>query len=91
MEYIWLAIGIALAGFFIGEGLKSLGSKTNAADYYYFLKEEELSYYVNLTAKEIEQFLQEHPDAPKVNLNGTVYYPVKQFQDWLKQIDLLSK
>lgn len=83
VEAAILAIGIAFAGFFIGEGLKRQGSMKNEAGYYYFLQEHELVQYVNLNTQDIAQFLKDHPDAPKVVINGKTYYPAKQFQQWL--------
>lgn len=85
-DTVILAIGIALAGYFIGEGLKRQGSRKNEAGYYYFLQQHELTQYINLNDKEIAQFLKDHPEAPKVIINGKAYYPAKQFQKWLTEL-----
>lgn len=38
-EALIIALGIAFAGYFIGEGLKRQGSMKNETGYYYFLQE----------------------------------------------------
>lgn len=81
-EALIIALGIAFAGYFIGEGLKRQGSMKNEAGYYYFLKEHELTQFINLTDKDIAQFLKDHPEVPKVEINGKAFYPAKQFQQW---------
>lgn len=91
MEFIWIAIGLAVLGYFIGEGLRNFGNPEKDSNYHYFLKEHELHYYVNLSENEIKQLLREYPGAPKVVLNGNTYYPLKKFQDWLHTIELNNK
>lgn len=86
MDALLIALGLALGGYFIGEGLKRQGSKKNETDYYYFLQEHELTQWINLNTKELEQFLKNHPEAPKVIINGKTYYPAKQFKKWLTEL-----
>ena len=88
MEFIWIAIGLALLGYFIGDGLRNFGNPKKDSSYHYFLKENELHYYINLSETEIQELLLNYPGAPKVLLNGNTYYPLRQFQDWLHTIEL---
>ena len=88
MEFIWIAIGLALLGYFIGDGLKNFGNPKQDSSYYYFIKENELQYYINLSETEIQELLLKYPGAPKVILNGNTYYSLEQFQDWLNTIEL---
>lgn len=78
-----LAIGIALMGYFIGKGLHNLGQPEKGRNYHYFIKENELEFYLNLSKIEIEELLRKYPDAPRLELNGKKYYPQKQFMEWL--------
>jgi len=88
MEFIWIAIGLALLGYFIGDGLKNFGNPKQDSSYYYFIKENELQYYINLSETEIQELLLKYPGAPKVILNGNTYYSLERFQDWLHTIEL---
>ncbi|MFS0782040.1 DNA-binding protein [Bacillus sp. 1P06AnD] len=83
MDFFWIAVGLAGLGYFIGDGLRHIGNPKKVTKYFVFIKENELHYYVNLSRKEIKELLNEFPDAPKVVLNGKVYYPSRQFQEWL--------
>ena len=91
MEFIWVAIGLTVLGYFIGEGLRNFGNPKKDSSYHYFLKETELHYYINLSASEIKELLLNYPGAPKVLLNGNTYYPLRQFQHWLHTIELNNK
>ncbi|MEG0260608.1 MAG: DNA-binding protein [Lysinibacillus sp.] len=88
INLIWIGVGLVILGYFIADGLRNFGNPKKGSNYFYFLKENELHYYVNLSEKEIKELLREYPGAPKVVLNGNTYYPTKQFQDWLHTIEL---
>ncbi len=82
-----LALGVALMGYFIGNGLKNMGKQEKRNAFSYFIKESDLAYYVNLDKHEMKDLLKKYPDAPKIELNGTTYYPYRQFMDWISSID----
>ena len=54
MDFIWIAIGLALLGYFIGDGLKNFGNPKQGSCYYDFIKENELQYYINLSESEFK-------------------------------------
>jgi len=83
MNFFWVAVGLALMGYFIGNGLKNFGRPDKTPTYYMFIKESDLEFYLNLSKEEVEELLNKHPDAPKIELKGTTYYPYKQFMEWL--------
>ncbi|MGN1401361.1 MAG: DNA-binding protein [Bacillus sp. (in: firmicutes)] len=85
--FFWLGVGLALLGYFIGDGLRHFQIPKKTAKYQVFLKENELHYYVSLNRKELKELLNQYPDAPKIVLDGKVYYPSKQFQDWLASLE----
>ena len=88
MEFIWIAIGLTILGYFIGDGLRNFGNPKKDSSYYYFIKENELHYYTNLSENELQELLLKYPGAPKVVLNGCTYYSLSRFQDWLHTIEL---
>ncbi|RLL48327.1 DNA-binding protein [Oceanobacillus piezotolerans] len=84
---VLLAVGLTLMGYFIGKGLQNMGHPEKGQNYHLFLKESELEFYLNLDKNEITELLRRNPDAPKINLNGTTYYPYRQFMDWVSSND----
>ena len=91
MEFIWIAIGLAVLGYFISDGLRNFGNPKKDTSYYYFIKENQLHYYINLSETETQELLLKYPGAPKVLLNGNTYYSLKRFQDWLHTLELNNK
>ena len=88
IDFFWVAVGLAALGYFVGDGLKNLNTAPKGSGYYTLIKESELHYYVNLNKDEVKELLEKHPDAPKIQLKGTTYYPYQQFMDWLSSNDL---
>lgn len=83
---IAVAIGLAIMGYFIGNGLKNIGKHDDAHPAYNLIRQEDLSMYLSLNPAEIDDLLKKYPDAPRLTLNGTTYYPYKQFVTWLAAI-----
>lgn len=77
---VLIAIGLTLMGYFIGNGLRKLG---HADKHNFLIQESELALHLNLNQKEVEELLSKYSDAPKIELKGTVYYPYKQFMEWV--------
>lgn len=89
MEFFWLAVGIALMGYFIGDGLKYINRpKKKSSSTPTLIKEEDLPYYVQLTKKELEDLFKKHPNVPKIKLDGKNFYHYEQFCDWLDSEEL---
>lgn len=81
-----IGVGLAIMGKYIGNGLQNFRKPKKEVDYYTFLKESDLEMLLNLSTNEIKALLNEHPDIPKITLNGTTYYPKKQFVEWVASI-----
>jgi len=79
---VLLAVGLTLMGYFIGKGLQNMG-QPDKGYYNHFIKESDLEFYLNLDKKEIEELLERYPNVPKIELNGTNYYPYNQFMEWV--------
>ncbi|WP_040982840.1 hypothetical protein [Oceanobacillus jeddahense] len=73
---------------FIGKGLQHFSRPETNKHYNTFIKKSDLEFYVNLNKDEIEDLLRKYPDAPKVELNGTTYYPYAQFMEWVSSKEL---
>lgn len=92
MGFIWLSIGIAVAGYFIGDGLKNFSnpSAKNVMDFleeedeYELIKEKDLHYFIGISKEDTKALIQRYPDIPSVELNGTLYFSKIKLLEWLK-------
>lgn len=86
-----IAIGIAVAGYFIGDGLrnfknpsvKSLLDSFEEDDEHELIKESDVHYFIGISKKDAQSLIQEHSDIPHVMINGNVYYPKAKLRKWL--------
>ncbi|MFS0864790.1 DNA-binding protein [Fredinandcohnia sp. 179-A 10B2 NHS] len=97
MGLLFLGIGIALAGYFIGDGMKNFNNPQAKGvlehleedDLDELIKEKDIHYYIGVSKEDAKQLVSEHPDIPHIVLNGTVYYPKTKLRKWL--LDLGDK
>lgn len=90
-ELIFIAAGIAFAGYCIGDGLKNfknpnaknLIDSLNDEDEHELIKENDVHYFMGISKEEAKSLIQEHPDIPHVYISGKVYYPKKKLRKWL--------
>lgn len=91
-NYFILALGIAAAGYFIGEGLKNfkrpdvLDSLDD--DDYELINERDVHYFMGISKEDAKSLIQEHPDIPHILINGKVYYPKAQLREWLMNLGM---
>lgn len=84
LDFFWLAIGLAVLGYFISDGLKNFKNPQASSDEYpTLIKEKDLHFHIGLSKTEVQDLLNRYPDAPKIVLEGTNYYPYQQFLKWL--------
>lgn len=88
----WLAIGIALAGYCIGDGLKNFKnpSAKTMMDYLAedneLIKEKDLHYSIGISKEDTKALIEKYPDIPSVELNGTLYFPRIKLREWMKSL-----
>ncbi|WP_026570681.1 MULTISPECIES: hypothetical protein [Sediminibacillus] len=93
-DFFWLAIGIAAAGYFIGEGLKNFKNPETKGlldtfsddDDQQLLKESEVHYFMGITKEDAKSLKEDFPDIPHIIINHKVYYPKAKLKEWLKDI-----
>lgn len=83
ISFFWIGIGLAALGYFIGDGLKNFKKPKNVPSSPTLIKKSDLHLYLDLSKDEVEDLLSKHPLAPKIELNGTTYYPYQQLMEWL--------
>ncbi|WP_100372075.1 DNA-binding protein [Bacillus sp. FJAT-45037] len=94
MDFLYLALGIAAAGYFIGEGIKNINnpSSKNLMDYFdeendhQLINQKDVHHELGVSKEDATNLIAEHPDIPHIELNGTVYYPKAKLKEWVKGV-----
>lgn len=92
-----LAIGIALAGYFIGDGLKNMHNPDAKSflhklddddddEEHELLSERDVHYFMGISKQDVKALIQEHPDIPHIIINGKPYYPKAKLREWLLKL-----
>lgn len=95
ISFLSLAIGIAVAGYFIGNGLRNFKNPVpkeidqafndDLSDVYGpLLSESDVHHYLGISKKDVHDLLHKYPDIPHIELNGNVYYPKKSLRQWVE-------
>ncbi|AUZ26665.1 hypothetical protein [Bacillus cabrialesii] len=84
---VFIAIGIALAGYFIGEGLKHMNHpKANEQSDILLIKERDIYFYIGhflgITAVEAKQLAEDTKDIPYIEINGKRYVQKHMLKEW---------
>lgn len=88
MEEFFVALGIAAAGYFIGDGLKSF-NHPNTMDFleeddeHELIREKDVHYFMGISKEDAKSLIQEHADIPHIIINSKVYYPKAKLRKWL--------
>ena len=90
-DLIFVAIGIAFAGYFIGDGLKNFKNPSaknlidslNEDDGHELINEKDVHYFMRISKEDAKSLIQEHPDIPHIIINNKVYYPKDKLRKWL--------
>lgn len=96
MELLFLSIGlgIAAAGYFIGEGLKNFKNPESSSfldqlekdEEIKLIPEKEVHHVLGVSKEDALKITKEHPDIPHIVINGNTYYPKTKLQQWLSDI-----
>lgn len=97
IDLLWIGIGIAAFGYFLGDGLKNFKnpSTSNFFDFlddgeeeeYQFIKESHVHYFLGVRKEDAANLLTEYPDIPHTRINGNIYYQKVKLTAWLKEKD----
>jgi hypothetical protein len=92
ISFYWVAAGLVVLGYFIGDGLKNFGNpKPSFSDYPTLVKEKDLHLHVVLSKEEVGEMVHKFPDVPKIELKGTTYYPYQRFMEWMSSGEIYKK
>ncbi|PRO67162.1 helix-turn-helix domain-containing protein [Alkalicoccus urumqiensis] len=86
---IGIGLGLAAAGYFVGEGLRNFGKGSETMSFFSALddapplmEENELAEFLGVNRKDIHALVQNRSDLPRMDVNGTVYFPRAQVREW---------
>jgi len=90
-NFIIIAISIAVAGYFIGDGLKnfnnpnakSLMDSLDDDDEHELIRESDVHYFMGISKEDAKSLIQDHSDVPHIIINSKVYYPKAKLRKWL--------
>ncbi|MGL5316499.1 MAG: hypothetical protein ACRC92_24800 [Peptostreptococcaceae bacterium] len=96
VEAILIAIGIAAAGYFIGEGISfglvnfKSGKKNNEKTFKkaepphnQLIREENISTWLGIPIEDGKELLKQYPEIPHIEINGKVYFIKEGLNDWI--------
>lgn len=96
MEFdsIWIALGIAAAGYFIGNGLKNfknpdakgLSDIFDEDDEHELINENDVHHFMGISKEDVKDLIQEHPTIPHIIIKDKVYYPKAKLRKWLTNL-----
>lgn len=93
LDLTFLAIGIAVAGYFIGHGLKNFKNPDARssfgdafADEPELIKEKDVPYYLGISKEDARLLTEEYPNIPHFTINDNVYYSRTKLREWIKNI-----
>jgi len=89
-----IALGIAAAGYFIGDGLKNFKNPEakniidsfDEDDEHELIKENDLHFFMGISKEDAKSLIQDHPDVPHIIINNNVYYPKAKLRKWLLSV-----
>ena len=92
-DLIWLALGIAVAGFFIGNGLKNFNNP-NAKSFseifddeeHELITENDVHDFIGILKEDAKYLIKEHSDVPHIIINNKVYYPRTKLREWIENL-----
>ncbi len=85
---VFLGIGVALAGYFIGEGLKQMNHpKAYEKSDTLLIKERDIYFYIGhflgITTTEAKQLAGDMTDLPYIKINGKKYVQKQSLIEWI--------
>ncbi|SHG01509.1 DNA-binding protein [Ornithinibacillus halophilus] len=91
---LYLGLGLAAFGFFIGDGLKNFKNPSaklsdafdDEEEEYKLIKQNELYWVIGVSKEDAKKIIEEYPDIPHITIDGNVYYPKKKVKEWLMTI-----
>jgi hypothetical protein len=94
IDFFWLAIGIAIAGYCIGDGLKNFKNPQSKDlldmmendDEPELIPEKNVHHYIGISKDDVESLIEEYPEIPHLSINGNVYYPKGKLRKWLEEL-----
>jgi hypothetical protein len=97
LSTFWLAAGIAVAAYFIGDGMKNFKNpnaksanpinfmEEDGIEQHKLIKESELPYFTGLSKEDASALIKDHPEIPHIIINNRAYFPREKLRKWLME------
>jgi len=87
-------LGIAVTGYFIGNGLKNfknpvaqgLSKIFDEDDEHELIKENDVHYFIGISKEDAKHLIKQYPDIPHIVIKDNVYYPKAKLRKWLTNL-----
>src|SRR5699024_656137 len=94
IDLIWIGLGIAVDGYFIGDGLKNFkNQQTNAIsdifddnDEHEQIKVSVVHDFMSISKEDAKHLNKDHPGIPHIKIKHNVYYPQGKLREWMKNL-----
>jgi hypothetical protein len=95
LDFLFLAVGIIIGGYYIGDGLKNFrnpSSKSLLDDVFNepeeekLIKQSEIHHFIGITEEDAKVLLKEHPKIPHIYINNNLYFPKAKLRKWLANL-----
>ena len=88
LAFLFLGLGFAIFGYFVGDGLKHFG-KGDASDQsvkgnYKLIRQEDIHFVLGISREDAEKLIEEHPEIPHIKINNKIYFSRSEITEWLK-------
>jgi len=95
MGFLTIGIGLAVAVYFLCEGLNNITNpvsknefeQVDVVDEQELIKASELHYYLGVSKAEAEVFMKAHSNLPQICINGEAYYLKTKLSEWLLKMN----
>ncbi|AIF43043.1 hypothetical protein [Virgibacillus sp. SK37] len=92
IDFLWLGLGLAAMGYFIGDGLKNFKNPyardlLGEEEEHELVHENEVHHIIGISKADTQVLLKEHPEIPHILVNNTAYYSRDKLLKWLKNIE----
>ncbi|WP_280771656.1 DNA-binding protein [Salipaludibacillus daqingensis] len=94
LDFFWLAVGLAVAAYFIGDGMKNFKNpnsknmmdRLSEDDDKLLISEKQVHHILGIHQKDAQSLTKEHSNIPHIVINSNIYYPKKRLLEWLEEI-----
>lgn len=91
LDLIWIGLGIAAAGYCIGNGLQNFKNPYAQGifdddDEHELIQGKDVHHFIGVPKGDVQHLIKEYPNIPQIFINGKVFYPKVKLRKWLENL-----